>query len=446
MIENKMIEQIFSSDFAGGLAQNFMRMLDALNMFLSGEQNIKALSLVLMLVAFILFLLLIIIVLMRNVLYFFRSSNRQKGKVFVCDDESDDWQRNELEKELQKELELASAERKNIQLMKEEEEKLKAADMQEAKKQKNKEKTESDKDDYLKQKNTVELDWQKGKTVQQEQVVLDDRVLSYRQSCIKLNHLMGLIVDMLGRDVDDLKIAQTINYKNQGMNDENEILKAIEALKKFIELCVSGKFAELDGYSLLPNEEEALYHLANGDPSKALVLLESLMNAGIDRANALVSEEKRLWLYGVVSNYACCFGVLSEQSDIMLATSAYELAIELQSTNVTAWSYLGDVYRVAGSEERAVWAYQNVLNYADEELDAAQIANANKHLSENLYAKGESLQAAKLYNAAKQYYDSLGINRRLDKQELDVIAIIENNHQDNLPEMVSRLLGREYSV
>ena len=75
----------------------------------------------------------------------------------------------------------------------------------------------------------------------------------------------------------------------------------------------------------------------------------------------------------------------------------------------------------------------------------AQIANANKHLSEHLYAEGNSLQAAKLYNSAKQYYDSLGINRRLDKQELEIIDIIESNHSSSLPEMIYKLLGKEYS-
>lgn len=87
-------------------------------------------------------------------------------------------------------------------------------------------------------------------------------------------------------------------------------------------------------------------------------------------------------------------------------------------------------------------AYQNVLNFADGEIDIAQIANANKHLSEHLYAEGNSLQAAKLYNSAKQYYDSLGVNRRLDKQEIEIINIIESNQQTSLPEMIQKLLGR----
>ena len=247
---------------------------------------------------------------------------------------------------------------------------------------------------------------------------------------------------MLGRGVDDLKIAQTLNFKNQGMSDENDILKTIDGVKQFIDLCISGKFAKLEQYSRLPQEDQALYHLANGDPSLALALLENLMDTNIDKANSSASEEKRQRIFAEVSGYACCFGSLAEMNDIMLATSAYELAIELQSTNVTAWGRLGDVYKAANSMPKAVWAYQNVLNFADGEIDIAQIANANKHLSEHLYAEGNSLQAAKLYNSAKQYYDSLGVNRRLDKQEIEIINIIESNQQTSLPEMIQKLLGR----
>lgn len=90
---------------------------------------------------------------------------------------------------------------------------------------------------------------------------------------------------------------------------------------------------------------------------------------------------------------------------------------------------------------KAVWAYQNVLNFADGEIDVMQVANANRSLSEHLYAEGNSLQAAKLYNSSKQYYDSLGINRRLDKQEIEIIEIIESNQQTSLPEMIQKLLG-----
>ena len=64
-------------------------------------------------------------------------------------------------------------------------------------------------------------------------------------------------------------------------------------------------------------------------------------------------------------------------------------------------------------------------------------------MSQYLYAQGNSLQAAKLYNSSKQYYDSLGINRRLDKQEIEIVEIIESHHQDEIQSTILRILGRD---
>jgi len=78
---------------------------------------------------------------------------------------------------------------------------------------------------------------------------------------------------------------------------------------------------------------------------------------------------------------------------------------------------------------------------ADEELSPQQIANANKILSQYYYAQGNSLQAAKLYNQSKQFYDSIGINRRLDKKEIEIIEIIESRQQNDLETTIARLLS-----
>lgn len=459
-----MIEQLVSLNFMTTLSLKFDFLAHTINTYLSGANNLKIVSLVLMMLALILFLFLIIIIYVRNIIYFVKSNNPQKNidDEPVPEDEdvinlfSEDEQK-ELERELQKELDLALAERlaaeqkaaleqkekQQIKIQKAEQKKNKKAEKEEAEK-----KASEEQELKLRQRAKgieVDFDWQKGKVPAAEPAEapeINATSLSYVQSQKELHQLMGLVIDMLGRGVDDLKIAQTLNFKSQGMTDENEILKAIDAVKEFINLCISGKFAKLEQYDNLPNEDQALYHLANGDPSLALALLENLMDTNIDKANAGNSEEKRQRIYAEVSGYACCFGSLAEMNDIMLATSSYELAIELQSANVTAWGRLGDVYKAANSSSKAVWAYQNVLNFADGEIDIAQIANANKHLSEHLYAQGNSLQAAKLYNSAKQYFDSLGINRRLDKQEIEIIEIIENNQQTSLPEMIQKLLGR----
>ena len=455
-----MIEQLVSMDFITLVSLKFDFLTQAVDAYLAGASNIKVVSLILMMLALILFLFLIIIIYVRNIIFFVRSNNPQKN----IDDENaseDDKlinlfnndEQQELERELQKELDLALAERREKERVEEEQKKKEQSKKEKDEQKKAKKEAENEKKEKQnkersrergKNKVEIDLDWQKGRIPPAELAAtaeISQATLSYQQSRKELGELLGLAMDMLGRGVDDLKIAQTLNYKSQGLSDENEILKTIDGVKYFISVCLSGKFGQLEKYAELPDEEQALYHLANGDPSLALALLENLMDENIDRANASASEEKRQKIYSEVSAYACCFGSLSEINDIMLATSAYELAIELQSANVTARSRLGDVYKKANSSSKVAWAYQNVLNFADGEIDIAEIANANKHLSEHLYAEGNSLQAAKLYNSAKQYYDSLGISRRLDKQELEIIEIIESNREASLEETIHKLLG-----
>ena len=460
-----MIEQFEIHDFMNGLSLKIEEILNWLNLYFSGNSSLRIISFLLLSLAVILFLLLVVVVYIRHIMSIIKNNNPAKNirkedenigiaGIFGIDDE------NELEKELQKELELANTEQEKIEklerelLENQEKERLEKERLEKDKKEKKaKKQKEAEFNIFQEHKSYkdigVELDWIKGSQSEDVSCHKEDiksLSLSYKQSSIELNELLGLAIDMLGRGVDELKIAQTLNFKNQGMSDENEILKTIDALKNFINLSINGKFAKLKGYNELPNEDQALYHLANGDSSLALTLLENLMDTNIDKANNSASEEKRQKLYNEVSSYACCFGSLAELNDIMLATSSYELAIELQSTNVTAWGRLGDVYKKASSMPKAIWAYQNVLNFADAEIDINQIANANKNISEHLYAEGNSLQAAKLYNSSKQYYDSLGINRRLDRKEIEIIDIIESNQASSLPEMIRKLLSRERTI
>ena len=462
-----MMEQIEAQDFMIGLAFKIDEILSALNTYFAEFDNTRIITLMLFLLAIALFFFSVVVVSIRHIISIVKSNNPAKRikkeerssieNIFGFEDDED-----ELEKELQRELELAVTEQ-HLQEMEEqrqaEQERIERENFEQAEReqkennereQKKKIQQEKELDAFKERKSykdaSLELDWKIGAKTEKLKAQREDieaLSLSYKQSSIELNNLMGLAIDMLGRGVDELKIAQTLNFKNQGMSDENEILKAIDSLKEFINLSIKGKFAKLEGYSELPNEDQALYHLAHGDPTLALALLENLMDSQIDKANNSASEEKRQKMYAEVSNYACCFGSLAEMNDIMLATSSYELAIELQSTNVTAWGRLGDVYKKANSMPKAVWAYQNVLNFADAEIDINQIANANKNISEQLYAEGNSLQAAKLYNSSKQYYDSLGINRRLDKKEIEIIEVIENNQSTSLPEMINKLLSRE---
>ncbi len=98
------------------------------------------------------------------------------------------------------------------------------------------------------------------------------------------------------------------------------------------------------------------------------------------------------------------------------------------------------MYNHAESHKRAVWAYENTLKMAQEEIHERQVANAQKMLSHYYYEQGDNLKAAKLYNNSKQYYDSIGINRRLDKQEVEIVELIEKRKNEDIENTISNIL------
>ena len=448
---------IFSSfDVVGSISNHLDMLNNIIDGYLSGVDNLRMASIILMILALIMFLFLIIIIYVKTILAFMRSDQstetpEEEDDIFDEEDArrlneiiEDQERERELEKELQKELELARAERESAEKAKEQEKNL----LHEAEVQKKlKEEKQKDKKKAAEKEPMVDLDWKKGKLreleAQAQNIQIRPDILSYHQSNRQLNELLGLVIDMLGRGVDDLKIAQTVMFRNQYMSSEEDVLQLIDTVKEFILLCRNQEFAKLENYTELPREEDALYHMAEGDPTLALAMLEALMDYDIDRAAAPGMENKKDALYQEISRQAVVFGNLAAVNDIMLATGAFELAIELAPQNIPAWSRLADMYARAETANKAIWAYQNVLNLADGELNAREVANASKNLSQHLYAQGNSLQAAKLYNSSKQYYDLLGINRRLDKQEIEIVEIIEAHHQDEIRSTILKILGRE---
>lgn len=430
------------------------------NKYLSGAGNVRMASTILMLLAFVMFLFLIIVLYVKSIIAFLKtetasSSKAQTNEDFDEPDDDDDgiYNERELEKELERELE-RDLEQSRLEKESHELQQRQLIDRQrelERQEQRRKENEEEKKEEKqrgeaasAKKNFQLDLDWKKGKIPELEQTaqaILSEETLSYQQSSRALPELLGLIIDMLGRGVDDLKIAQTIMYRNQGRSSEDEIMQTISAIKDFIALAVNGKFASVRRGKQLPDEATALYHLAEGDTTFSLAMLEALMDSNIERTTTMTSGPKRDEVFIETSNQACTFGTLSAISDVHLATGAFELAIELAPKNVNAWTRAGDMYAKAGSHNQAMKAYQNVLDMADEEINIAQIANANKMLSQYYYEQGNNLKAAKLYNSSKQYYDTLGINRRLDRQELEIIEIIESRQHDELGDTINKILS-----
>ena len=123
-----MQEQIAAIMTVGGILSSVSNNLDTvasiIDNYLSGANNLRMASIILMLLAFILFLFLIIIIYVKSIVAFLRSDNQKPQKTDDEDDifNDDDAERlnqfmedqereRELEKELQKELEMARAEK-----------------------------------------------------------------------------------------------------------------------------------------------------------------------------------------------------------------------------------------------------------------------------------------------------------------------------------------------
>ena len=159
--------------------------------------------------------------------------------------------------ELQKELELEELRQKQIldQQRELERQEKRRQDILKQQKEQARKKEEEEKAKKEQKKETlpskdlgIDLDWQKGKSIESEQAVvniLSGDVLYYQQNLKTLPELIGLIIDMIARKVDDLKIAQTVIYRNQGKSSEDEVMQTIMEVKNFLALAAQGKFNEI---------------------------------------------------------------------------------------------------------------------------------------------------------------------------------------------------------
>ncbi len=459
-----MFEQIITlfcaESFFASAVTNIDVLAGVVDKYLSGMSNVRIASYLLMLLAFVVFLFLVIVIYVKSIIAFLKldkssGTKNKRLKKNALKNETDDDEDDDDGNELQQELELEELRQKQIrdqqrELQRQEKRRQEMLKQQELARQKEEEekKAKQTKENEANQAKEagIDFDWKKGKTAEQEQTSLDimaGEVLHYQQSNKTLPELIGLIIDMIARKVDDLKIAQTVMYRNQGKISEDEILQTIAEVKNFLALAAQGKFNDIRRGTNLPDDATAILHLSEGDATYALALMENLMDAKIETASAMTNGARKDQIFQETSGMACTFGTLSALTDTRLATGAFELAIELHPQNVNAWNRAADMYNKAGSYNQAMKTYQHVLEIADEEINAEQVANADKMLSRFYYEQGNNLQAAKLYNASKVYYDSLGINRRLDRQELEIIDIIEQRQKQDIQQTIATILSSQ---
>ena len=281
------------------------------------------------------------------------------------------------------------------------------------------------------------FDWQKNNE-QKTDNIRDN--LSYKQPAESIDELICLIINMLGRDITEEKIAQIIYCRNQGQRSEEDILQIIKSVKDFIGLCNSGKFDLLENRDDLPRNNEALYAWAKGDNAPCLILMEALLNKQVAQADRQTGSLKEL-AYSQAANYACLLGNIASTDDVELAQNSFELAIELSPKSVNAWSRLGDLYMYTDNREQAIDAYQTVLNIADDNLYAEQIANASRHLAEQYKRQGILNKAEELHIASQKFYQEYGIRNALTNQENIAFEIIADKQFDNLQSSIIKLLN-----
>lgn len=285
---------------------------------------------------------------------------------------------------------------------------------------------------------TTPLDWNKKNLLPAEEAPIPDS-LHYKPKVETLDELICLIINMLGRNVNANKIAQALYQRNQGQNSMEDLIQMVYAVRDFISLCNAGRFDNLPERETLPLNNEALLHWAKGDNSECLSLLEHLIRQQIELAekqNGVLQEIT----YAQAAEYACIFGTIATLNNLELAQNSFELAIELAPKNMNAWSRVGDIYWQLGNQEKAVFAYQTVLESSDNIIYAEQKANANRKLALYYTQIGKPLQAGELEQSSRKYYDDYGITHALTEQENAAYDLIAARRNDNLPDTVNRLL------
>lgn len=445
--------------FSSAISQNLNGMATFFQHYFAGTNNLRIVSIILLLLAFILFLFLIVILYIKSLLSFIKESevNMAEKGVFVKKNVSvqDQELEKELEKELERDLEASKHQRETSQRKQTKERLAKIA----TEKEENEKKKSILREKELQEKaipfpspievpgfrgnaKLKEFDWGTGRQGELDELAAGINQMQPQYPSRSLIETTGLIINMLGRNIDAGKIAQTVKNRCQENASEEEIIQTIDSIQNFISLANNGKFDVLENRNSLPSPDYALMALARGDTGPTLSLMESLINTFVDKGAQTTNLQKRDIIFLEASNYACTFGSIAQiDGDIELSRSAFELAIELSPKNANAWSRVADSYQQSKTDSKAVWAYQNVLNYADTNLYPHQIANANQNLAKYYESQGDRQRAASLYNLSNSYYNTIGINTRLTNKELDIIHIIEAKQEENMPDTIQKLLN-----
>lgn len=254
------------------------------------------------------------------------------------------------------------------------------------------------------------------------------------------NALIDIIINLLGRGVSVSKINQSLYYHYKNVYEIHDIIHTVQSVCNFIGLCNVGKFDYLPQRQMLPENDAAVYAWAKGDTSLALILLQSFLNQLMEQSqeeNGIIKD----MTYALASNCACIMGDIAKLKDLDLAHNSFELATELSPKNVVAWNRLGDIYMLENSMEKAMIAYQNVIDIADEYLYAAELAHARGQLAQYYQKQELQTKAELLRQESDKYYTDSGIFNNLTEKEILAYDIIYEGRSQNLHQYIYNLLN-----
>ncbi|MBQ2810962.1 MAG: hypothetical protein IJF12_02210 [Alphaproteobacteria bacterium] len=224
MIFKNIALYLMTTRIGAAITQNLSGMAGFFQKHFSGTDNLRVVSIILLLLAFVLFLFLVVILYIKSLLSFIKtdispslhSSGGASSSRLSDDLQNEKIQENELEKELEKSRKLKLKEetqnkQKQAQLKKQQEEKLlkekQAQQKIEQMYQKSKIMENSQNAIALKQresrrKASADFNWKTGKIVELDEVSAGITSFKYEPTYRTLDSMTGLILNMFSRNID----------------------------------------------------------------------------------------------------------------------------------------------------------------------------------------------------------------------------------------------------
>ena len=300
---------------------------------------------------------------------------------------------------------------------------------------------------YQKKDVYVPFDWNKDISKKQAKLNadVDESLLSYHAESKSVKELAFLIIDMICRGVDDAKIVQTINFRTQGKECPFDILQMVSAVRKFMKFCVEGKFFALKEYDpSLPDADEALFHLAKGDSSLALLLMQADLQFLLDKAQAQDAEGKEKIRIAILKD-VLTLAALAEIDNLDMALEALNLVVDLAPDNPVILSRIADINLKKGNIHQAASIYSQILEAAKSyPISPDIIANAQFKSAQYF---GHSKPEANIWKRESlAFFARAELNQKLSPQEIKVVNLIEAKGDKDIEKLILRFFMQKKRI